>query len=102
MTTAQVLLVGPRGQTVKARALIDSGVGLSLISHKIAQMLGLPLHPSNLQLTGVQGTSCKPVRYTSELIISPLLNRDKQIKCTPEIVQVVTANLPPEKLESVT
>ena len=102
MTTAQVLLVGPRGQTVKARALIDSGAGLSLISHKIAQTLGLPLHPSNLQLTGVQGTSCKPVRYTSELIISPLLNRDKQIKCTPAIVQVVTANLPPEKLESVT
>ena len=102
MTTAEVLLVGPRGQSVKARALIDSGAGLSLLSHKIAQTLGLPLHPSNLQLTGVQGTNCKPVKYLSELSISPLHNREMKIKCTPAIVQVVTATLPPEKVEPVT
>ena len=32
MTTAQLLLTGPNGKTMKARALIDSGAGLSLIS----------------------------------------------------------------------
>ena len=40
MTTAQVLLVGPRGKEVKARALIDSGAGLSLVSRRITQLLG--------------------------------------------------------------
>ena len=34
MTTAQVLLIGPRGQEVKSRALIDSGAGLSLVSDR--------------------------------------------------------------------
>ena len=43
MTTAQVLLIGPRGETVKARALIDSGAGLSLVSSRVAQILDLPL-----------------------------------------------------------
>ena len=102
MTTAQVLLIGPRGQEVKARALIDSGAGLSLISHKVAQTLGLPLSPSKLQLTGVQGTSCKPAKFLTSLTISPLHNREKKIQCTPAVVQVVTSDLPPEKMEPVT
>ena len=102
MTTAQVLLVGPRGQEIKARALIDSGAGLSLISHKVAQNLGLPLSPSKLQLSGIQGTSCKPANFLTTLTISPLHNREKKIQCTPAVVQVVTSDLPPEKMESVT
>ena len=102
MTTAQVLLRGPRGQEVKARALIDSGASLSLLSHKIAQTLGLPLQPSNLKLTGVQGSNSKPVKFFTDLTISPLLNREKTIHCKPAVVQVVTANLPPEKVEPVT
>ena len=102
MTTAQVLLIGPRGQEIKARALIDSGAGLSLVSHRVAQTLGLPLAPSKLQLSGVQGATCKPARFLTNLIISPLHNRQKKIQCTPAVVQVVTADLPPEKVDPVT
>ena len=102
MTTAQVLLIVPRGQEIKARALIDSGAGLSLVSHKVAQTLGLPLSPSKLQLSGVQGAPCMPAKFLSSLIISPLNNRQKKINCTPAVVQVVTANLPPERVDPVT
>ena len=101
MTTAQVLLTGPRGQEVKARALIDSGASLSLLSHKVAQTLGLPMHPSNLQLTGVSGLLSKPVKFFTSLTLSPLLNRDKKIPCNPAVVQQVTANIPGEKMEPV-
>ena len=101
MTTAQVLLKGPRGQEIQARALIDSGAGLSLISHKMAQTLGLPLSPSKLQLTGVQGTSCKPIKFLTQLTISPLHNKEKQIQCSPAVVQVVTSDLPPERMDPV-
>ena len=102
MTTAHVLLIGPRGQEIKARALIDSGAGLSLVSHKVAQTLGLPLSPSKLQLSGVQATTCRPAKFLTSLVISPLNNRLRRIQCTPAVVQVVTANLPPEKVEPVT
>ena len=101
MTTAQVLLTGPRGQEIKARALIDSGASLSLLSHKMAQTLGLPLQPSHLKLTGVQGSNSKPVKFFTDVNISPTFNRDKIINCKPAVVQVVTANLPPEPLEAV-
>ena len=102
MTTAHVLLIGPRGQEIKARALIDSGAGLSLVSHIVAQTLGLPLSPSRLQLSGVQATTCRPAKFLTSLVISPLNNRQRRIQCTPAVVQVVTANLPPEKVEPVT
>ena len=101
MTTAQVLLTGPRGQEVKARALIDSGAALSLISNKVTQALGLPLTPSKLQLSGVQGISCKPTKFLTTLFISSLHNKEKKIKCNPAVVQVVTVDLPVEHMEPV-
>ena len=101
MTTAQVLLTGPRGQSIQVRALIDSGASLSLLSHKVAQTLGLPLHPSNLQLSGVSGLVSKPVKFFTSLTISPLLHRDKKIPCSPAVVHQVTANIPGEKLQPV-
>ena len=101
MTTAQVLLTGPRGQEVKARALIDSGAGLSLITHGMAQKLGLPLTPSKLTLFGVQGVSGRPAKYLTELDISPVLGPRKKIHCSPVVVKTVTGNLPGEPVNSV-
>ena len=97
MTTAQVLL-GPRGQELKARALIDSGAGLSLVSRWVAQLLELPLEPSKLLFSAVQGAPCKPL---TSLFISPLQNKGKQILCKPAVVQVVTCDLPPEPIQPV-
>ena len=94
MGTAQLLLRGPQGQEVKARALIDFGAGISLISKKITQQLGLPMKTDHREYTGVQGTPCPSSKYTTSLTLSPLLNRDLQITCQPAVVQVVTSDLP--------
>ena len=102
MTTAQVLLIGPGGQEVKARALIDSGAGLSLVSRRVAQTLDLPLEPSHLQFSAVQGAPCKPSYHITNLTISPLQDRSKKISCRPAVVQMVTCDLPPEPIRPVT
>ena len=101
MTTAQVLLIGPRGQEIKARALIDSGAGLSLISRRLTQLLDLPLEPSKLQFSAVQGAPCKPSNYLTSVTISPTFDREQQISCKPAVVQMVTCDLPPEPVCSV-
>ena len=101
MTTAQVLLVGPRGQEVKARALIDSGAGLSLVSKRVAQILELPLESSNLQFSAVQGAPCKPSNYITNPTFSPLQDRSKKISCKPAVVRMVTCDLPPEPIRPV-
>ena len=101
MTTAQVLLIGPRGQELKARALIDSGAGLSLVSRRVAQLLELPLEPSKLQFSAVQGAPCKPAKHVTSVILSPLQNKEKKILCKPAVVQMVTCDLPPEPIQPV-
>ena len=53
MMTAQVLLTGPGGQQIQARALIDPGAGISLVSSRVAQLLHLPLTKTSMQFSGV-------------------------------------------------
>ena len=102
MTTAQVLLLGPRGQEVKARALIDSGAGLSLISSRVANLLDLPLEPTRLQLSVAQGEQSKPIRHLTQLSISPIQNRALKIPCRAAVTSTVTCDLPPQAIEQIT
>ena len=101
MTTAQVLLIGPRGQTIKARALIDSGAGLSLVSSRVAQILDLPLESTQLHLSVAQGAESKPIRHVTNLAISPLQDRDMKIPCKAAVTPTVTCDLPPQAVEQI-
>ena len=98
MTTAQVLLIGPRGQELKARALIDSGAGLSLVSKRVAQILELPLEPAKLHLSVAQGELSKPIKNLTTLHISPLQDRARKIQCKPAVTQTVTCDLPSQAI----
>ena len=102
MGTVQLLLRGPQGQEMKARALLDFGAGISLLSKKVAQQLGLPMNKQHREYTGVQETPCPSSHYCTTLTLSPLLDRSKQIICQPAIVQTVTTDLPPAPVMPVT
>ena len=67
MMTAQVLLTGPTGQTVKARALIDPGAVMSLVSSRVAQQIHLPLKKSQLQLSAALATPCRSIKHLTNL-----------------------------------
>ena len=101
LATTQVLLTGPTGQTMKARALIDSGAGLSIISKNVTQKLSLPLEPINLQLNTVQGETSKPLKNMTTVSISPLHDPGKTITCNPAVSQHVTCDLPVQPVEPV-
>ena len=101
MTTAQVLLTGPRGQEVKARALIDSGAGLSIVSSRVAKILDLPLESTRLQLSLVQGEPSKVIKHMANLSISPLQDRSMKIPCKAAVTSKVTCDLPVHPMEQV-
>ena len=102
MTTAQLLLIGPNGEELKARALIDSGAGISLVTHRVAQILNLPLEPARLQLSVAQGETTKPLKHLTFLKLSPLHNRSLKMSCHPAVASAVTSNLPSQPIPSVT
>ena len=102
MMTAQVTLTGPGGHTMPARALMDSGAAMSLVSSRIAQLLKLNLHRANIQFSGVQGTPCKAAKYTSNLSISPIQAKAPSIELAAAVVATVTNDLPAQELSSTT
>ena len=101
MMTAQVHLTGPGGQTLPARALIDSGAGMSLVSSRIAQLLKLKLNKADLQFSGVQGTPCKAAKHITNLSISPVQAKTPPIRIAAAVVATVTNDLPNQDLSAV-
>ena len=101
MTTAQLLLIGPNGKEVKARALIDSGSGISLVTQQVAHLLQLVLEPAELHLMVVQGESSTPLKHITQLEIAPLGNRAASMPCEPAVADIVTAKLPSQPAPSV-
>ena len=65
MMTNQVMLKGPGGRTFIARALLDSGSSITLISSKAAQTLQLPTTQTKVTFSGVQDT---PVQSASAIV----------------------------------
>ena len=102
MTTAQLLIVGPDGEELEARALIDSGAGISLVTQRVTQLLKLPLEPARLQLSVAQGETSKPLKHLTALHLSPLNDRSIKLPCHPAVAPVVTSDLPSQNRPSVT
>ena len=100
MMTAQVLLTGPGGHTVRARAFIDPGAAMSLISSKIAQRLRLPLTKTQLQFSAVLNTPCKSVKHITNLSISPLQG-GPLVAVRAAVVPKVTGDIPAKEIDPV-
>ena len=98
--TAEVLLKGPGGHELKARAFIDPGAGLSLISSRVVQILELPLESSRTSFTTIQGTECQGSKHLTSVTISPLHSK-LDIKCRPAVVQTVTEKIPNKQMAPV-
>ena len=101
LMTAEVLLKGPGGHQLKARAFLDPGAGFSLISSRVAQLLELPLESSKTSFTTVQGTKCQGSNYLTTLTVSPLNNK-RDFFCRPAVVKKVTEDIPNKLLAPVT
>ena len=100
LMTAEVLLKGPGGHELKARAFLDPGAAISLISSRVTQILDLPLEPNRVRFSAVQGTPCKGSKYLTSVTISPLHTK-QEIQCRPAVVQTVTEEIPNRPLAPV-
>ena len=100
LMTAQVLLTGPRCQSIQTRAFIDPGAAMSLVSSRITQQLHLPLEKTNLQFSAVLDTPCKTVKHITNLSISSLQG-EKHVSIRAAVVNTVTGDIPAQETETV-
>ena len=100
LMTAEVYLTGPSGQRMKARAFLDPGAGLSIVSSRVTQTLKLPLEASHTSFTTVQGTKCQGSKYLTNITVSSLYY-NKSFDCRPAVVTTVTGDIPNKLLAPV-
>ena len=94
MMTAKVLLKGPGGRQAMARALLDSGSTMLLISNKLTQSLQLPKQAMTISFSGAQDTPLKQSQAVTQVSLSPVDQQGPNLSTLAAVVQEVTCNLP--------
>ena len=95
MMTAQVLVKGPGGRQVLARALLDSGADMSLITSKLTQSLQLSKQAMVTDFCGAQGTPLKQSQSGTQLSICPVDQQGLSLSTLAAVVPEVTCRLQP-------
>ena len=101
LMTSQVLLAGPSGKSVVARALLDSGTTLSLLTKQTMQALGLQPSDVNVRITGVENTTSSGACPLANFAISPLHRQGDKIDVVAAVVNQATGILPLQWAKSV-
>ena len=89
LMTSQVVIEAPTGKRIVARALLDSGASVSLVSSRIVQSLQLPKTYKPIALSGAQGKDTGLSQHIVNFVVS-----STQLKLTASVVNKVTCDLP--------
>ncbi|XP_029174695.1 uncharacterized protein LOC114943271 [Nylanderia fulva] len=94
LATARVRVHSAHGRFVPARALIDPGSAVTLITENLAQLLRLPRVKQNLSVTGV-GQTKTSARYAANIKISPAKSNNPAYSTTALILCSLAEYVPP-------
>ena len=101
LMTSQVLLTGPSGKSVVARALLDSGATLSLLTKQTMQALGLQPSDVSVRVTGVENTTTSGACPLANFAMSLLHRQGEKIDVVAAVVNQATGILPLQGAKSV-
>ena len=102
LMTSQVLLTNSVGEKVVARAMLDSGAAISVLSSKMMAKLQLPRTEEWMTVTGVESQTDSPSRPTAYVNVSSLSNPGWSSSVKVVILPKVAANLPAHDLTALT
>ena len=94
MMTSQVLVKGPCGKQMVARALLDSGASMSLVSNRVAQTLQLPRAATQVSFSGAQATPLQVAQSVASMTLCSITNSDPAVTVTAAVMSKVTCALP--------
>lgn len=99
LATATVLMVSPRGETSKARVLIDQGSEVSLICERMVQRLRLPRTSATIPLVGIGGQKSTTTNGQTSFKLKSLSGSDFECSISAHILPKLTASLPSTYIE---
>jgi len=94
LATAQVTVIVANGNCAQARALIDQGSEISLISERLAQQLKMSRKQSSIPLIGVGALTLNKTKGLIECQIQPHFESSFNIKVIAHVLNKLTASIP--------
>ena len=94
MMTSKVKLQGLNGRSLIARALLDSGSSVSMISNQVAQTLQLPKQAKSISFSGAQDTPLQGTRHLTSVDLCTTTSNDPITSLITAIVPRVMCDLP--------
>jgi len=94
LATAQILVIVHNGEITKARALIDQGSEISLVSERLVQLLHLTRSHSSISLIGVGGKKGNKIKDLTHFTIRSHFDTNSEISISAHILSKLTSSVP--------
>ncbi|XP_034195156.2 uncharacterized protein LOC117611325 [Osmia lignaria lignaria] len=94
LATAKVTLEAPSGDTIEARALLDTGSDTSFVTSWVAQALRLPRRAVRVSVSGVQVQETGTATTEVELLVRPRRTTDFRLPIRALVLRRLTSVLP--------
>ncbi|XP_067205334.1 uncharacterized protein [Linepithema humile] len=99
LATAQIVVIANNGENIKARALIDQGSEISLISERLVQLLYLPRSSSSISLIGVGRKKANKTNGTTRFTLRSRHDINNEISISAHILPKLTSSIPTVKIQ---
>ncbi|XP_011859350.1 PREDICTED: uncharacterized protein LOC105556848 [Vollenhovia emeryi] len=94
LATAQVTIVNSSGETARARALVDQGSEITLISERLVQLLRLPRVKSSISLVGVGAQKSNQTKGLVSFQMRPPFRSKSEYRVSAHILPKLTGSIP--------
>ena len=102
MPTTALATVSVPGRQCKARVLMDSGSGITLITSRLAQSLKAKKHRLVHEITGLNGTKCLTSKYVVNFTLSSACDTGgEEIAIQAHVVNQITSDYGPQDLSRI-
>ena len=101
LMTTKVTLMGPNGNMIKVRALLDAGSTLSIISNKLMRFLGLKKTGKSVTISGIKSKSTKQAHPLAKVTLASEFTQGWKKEITVAGLDDVIRRLPQQSAHSV-
>ena len=101
LMTSQVYLTTSEGEKIPARAMLDSGAAISVLSSRMMTQLHLPKTKEWMTVSGVESQKNSPARPTANITVSSITSAGWNASVKVVILPKVTVDLPRHDLTAV-
>ena len=92
--TSRVILQAPSGKQTIARALLDPGASISLITNRTVQKLQLEKNSQNLLISGIQGSNTGSSSHAVNVDLLHVHSKETALSLHALVVSKITCDLP--------